>query len=84
MHGMIAAARTFTVCAHLWDAPSEFDFKVAWREKKQYIIQNLNFEEVLLNASPEDIDDFGKAFLVMIQGLDNAREWYYNHGSSLL
>jgi hypothetical protein len=80
IHGMIAAARSWTFGVHLWNALSEFDFKVAWREKRHFIIQNLDFEEVLSNASPGDVDDFGKSFLVMSQGLDEVKEWYYNQG----
>jgi hypothetical protein len=53
---------------------------VAWREKRHFIIQNLDFEEVLSNASPGDVDDLGKSFLVMSQGLDEVKEWYYNQG----
>ena len=83
MHGSLAAARSWTLGAYLWNAPSEFDFKVAWREKRHYIIQNLDFGEVLANASPDDVDDFSKSLMVMSQGLNEMREWYYNQGCNL-
>lgn len=80
IHGSIAAARYWTLSTDLWNAPSEFDFKVAWREKPHYIVQKFDFEEILINASPGDVDNFSKSFLVMSQGLDRTREWYYNRG----
>jgi hypothetical protein len=83
-HGMMVGARAWTLGAHLWNAPSEFDFKVAWTEKNHYIIRNLDFGEVLPQASPEHIDDFGKAFLVMTQGLDDVRQWYHKQGYKLV
>lgn len=84
MHAIYDSTLFWTLSAHLWDSPSEFDFKVAWREKKHFIIQNLGFSEVLLQASPEDIDDYGKAFLVMTQGPDDVKEWYYKRGCSFV
>lgn len=80
MRGVFAAARPWTFNAHLWNATSEFDFKVAWREKNHFMIRNLEFDEVLTQACPEDVEDFGKAFLVLIRGLDDIREWFYKKG----
>jgi hypothetical protein len=74
----------WAVGAPIWDAPSEFDFRVAWREKRRFIIRNLDMEEVLTNAVPEEVDGFGKIFLVSCNGLDEMREWFYERGGRLV
>ena len=61
-------SRAWMISAPLWNAPSEFDFKIAWKEKRRFAIHNLDFTEVLRDGHPEEIDDFGKMLMVASQG----------------
>lgn len=71
------------VSAHLWNAPSAFDFAVAWAERDHLIVHNLDFSSVLPNAQPDDLDIFGRMFLVTILGIDEARAWFHVRGAIL-
>ncbi|RDW87899.1 hypothetical protein BP5796_03593 [Coleophoma crateriformis] len=51
---------SFTASSRLWNAPSEFDFKIVFKERCYFVVQHLQFDELLRNASPSDINDFGK------------------------
>lgn len=69
--------------AHLWNAQSAFDFAVAWAEREHFVVHNLDLSSVLLNAQPDDLDMFGRMFLVTILGLDEARAWFHVRGAIL-
>ena len=69
--------------AHLWNAQSAFDFAVAWAEREHFVVHNLDFSSVLLNAQPDDLDMFGRMLLVTILGLDEARAWFHVRGAIL-
>jgi hypothetical protein len=81
-----AAARSqiWTLSAHLWNAPSAFDFGIAWQKRKHFEITNMNFAEVIQEAKPDDMDSLGKIFLVAYLGLDDAKWWFYERGDTLL
>jgi hypothetical protein len=74
----------WAICAPIWEAPSEFDFKIAWKEKRRFIIRNLDMKEVVRDAVPDEVDDFGKIFLVGCHGLDEVREWFHDRGGKLV
>jgi len=54
---------TFTLSRHLWTADSAANFYYAWRNKPQLCISKLKFDSVLKFLSPDDVCDFGLAFL---------------------
>ncbi|KAI3541628.1 hypothetical protein CSPX01_07436 [Colletotrichum filicis] len=75
--------QSWTMSAHLWKAPTVVDFAVAWKEKQHLVITKQGFEEALRDAAADDIDAFGKILLVSALGIEDARLWFYNRGSSL-
>ncbi|UQC90320.1 uncharacterized protein CLUP02_15850 [Colletotrichum lupini] len=75
--------QSWTMSAHLWKAPTVVDFAVAWKEKQHLVITSQGFEEALRDAAADDIDAFGKILLVSALGIEDARLWFYNRGSSL-
>ncbi|GAB0134587.1 hypothetical protein EsDP_00002952 [Epichloe bromicola] len=54
---------TYIASRHLWDANSSVDFFRAWREKPQFTITGLNFQEFWVYARPDDCDDFTRIML---------------------
>lgn len=72
-----------TLSAHLWKAANAFDFAIAWNEKNHFVIQELDFTDVLKNAQPDDLDAFGNMVLIGIKGIDDMRGWYHARGGTL-
>ncbi|RDW72866.1 hypothetical protein BP6252_06773 [Coleophoma cylindrospora] len=75
---------SFTTSSRLWNAPSELDFKIVFKDRCYFVVQHLEFDELLRHASPSDIDDFGKMVLVSCKGLEDIRTWFYDRGSTLV
>lgn len=73
----ISGDHAWYLSAHLWNAPSAFDFAVAWAERQHFIVHNLDFTFALMNAQPDDLDMFGRMLLVTILGMDEARAWFH-------
>lgn len=48
----------------LWEAPSSFDFSLAWRNKTHHIIQNFEFDNFLKIGNGDEVDDFSKLLMV--------------------
>jgi hypothetical protein len=71
---------TWTSSAHLWQAHAVFDFAVAWKEKRHFVVKDLDYTELLAEASPDDIDSFGRILLVAHMGIDDTRGWFYTRG----
>lgn len=78
----LARGHTVTLSAHLWRAGSAFDFAVAWNTKKHFVVRDLDFTEVLRDAQPDDVDEFGKTMLVGLQGVDDVKGWFYTRGGT--
>lgn len=55
----------WTVSRPLWEAPSSFEFFVAWKENPHFIVANFEVGGLLKNARGEDVDDFMKLMVVM-------------------
>ncbi|XPS96694.1 hypothetical protein M3J09_005953 [Ascochyta lentis] len=71
-----------TLSAHLWSASNAFGFAVAWNERPHFLVHNLDFTDVLKDAQPDDIDNFGKTMLVSLQGIDDVKGWFYMKGGT--
>jgi hypothetical protein len=74
---------TWTLSNHLWSASSVIEFAVALKEKKRFVVRDLNFSDVLANAVPADFDIMSKIVLVGKTGLDDAQAWFYINGGQL-
>jgi hypothetical protein len=59
--------------SHLWNASSSFDFAKAWNEKERLLVDNMDFDQLLSVAQPEDVDLFGRMLLVAKLGIDEVR-----------
>ncbi|KAJ5928566.1 hypothetical protein N7466_007522 [Penicillium verhagenii] len=81
--GKLGLHHSWYLSAHLWNAQSAFDFAVAWAEKPHFVVGNLDFTWVLATAQPEDLDTFGKMFLVTLLGIDKTRTWFHGRGAIL-
>lgn len=79
----LPVSQNWTLSAHLWEAQSAFDFGLAWREKKHFEIETFDFTEVLRDGGPNDFEAYGKLFLVLSLGLDEAKGWFHTRGGVL-
>jgi hypothetical protein len=72
-----------TISAHLWNAKSTLDYALAWNNKKYFIVKGLDFEKVLQDAMPEDLDIFTKIMIIGLRGEDDMEGWFYTRGGIL-
>lgn len=81
--GRLGLEHSWYLSGDLWSAISAFDFAVAWSEKQHHIVYNLDFEPILQNAQPNEVDLFGRMLLVTILGIDKAKAWFHIRGAIL-
>ncbi|KAK1573589.1 uncharacterized protein LY79DRAFT_525532 [Colletotrichum navitas] len=74
---------SWTLSAHLWEAPDVVAFAVAWGEKRHFVVTRECFSDVLKDAGADDVDAFGRILIVGAMGIDEARLWFHNRGGSL-
>jgi hypothetical protein len=79
----LAYGSKLTISAHLWNAKSALDYALAWNSKKYFIVKDLEFEEVMEHAMPEDIDTFSKMMMIGLRGEDDIKGWFHAKGSVL-
>jgi hypothetical protein len=79
----LAYGSKLTVSAHLWNAKSALDYALAWNSKKYFIVKDLDFEEVLQHAMPQDLDTFDKMMLIGLRGEDDIKGWFHTKGGVL-
>lgn len=70
--------------AHLWEAPTRYDFALAYAEKNRFVIKNLDFSEFLALGQPEDVDLLGKMALSTLMGNEKLRDWFFERGAMLM
>jgi hypothetical protein len=51
---------------------------VAWNEKPHFVMRDVNVDDVIANAQPEDVDVFGRMVLVGRMGIDEVKGWFYD------
>ncbi|KAF2653241.1 hypothetical protein K491DRAFT_603185 [Lophiostoma macrostomum CBS 122681] len=76
----LAVGHRITLSAYLWKATNAFDFAIAWREKKHFLVKEMDLTDLFETARPDDIDPFGKVLLTSIVGIDDMRGWYHTRG----
>ena len=81
--GHAALGTLLTASAHLWRARNVMDFATAWNERKHYVLQNVDFTDLIANGHADDLDEFGKSLLVAYMGADEAKGWLHAHGGAL-
>ncbi|KAL1847298.1 hypothetical protein Plec18170_008645 [Paecilomyces lecythidis] len=81
--GRLGLCHAWYLSSYLWNAQSAFDFAIAWREKRHFLVTDTNIGEVFLEAEPEYYETFGKILLVGFMGIDRAKAWFYSKGGIL-
>jgi hypothetical protein len=81
MDSLRIGSRLF-VSSQLWHAESAFEFALAWNQGKYIYIKDLDFEEVMRSAQPEDLDTFAKMIMVGLHGSDDAKGWFHTRGGT--
>ncbi|KAL4886859.1 hypothetical protein BJY04DRAFT_212830 [Aspergillus karnatakaensis] len=81
--GKLGLLHSWYASAYLWNAPTALDFALVWSEREHWIVRNANFEKMLTEASPGDVDVLGRMLLVTIHGVDKLKEWFVSRGSIL-
>ncbi|KAI9738304.1 MAG: hypothetical protein M1834_008802 [Cirrosporium novae-zelandiae] len=74
------ANSTWTASAHLWNAQTTFDFKIAWNNHPRFVVKDLNIKDFLENAKADDVDGYTKLIMVTCIGTDNVKEWLLEKG----
>ncbi|KAL4795169.1 hypothetical protein BDV19DRAFT_363743 [Aspergillus venezuelensis] len=81
--GKLGLLHSWYSSAYLWNAPSATEFALAWSEREHFIVRNVDFGQVLNEATPDDVDVFGRMLLVTSQGVKKVREWFWGRGAIL-
>ena len=74
---------TFTASAHLWQATDAVEFALAWGQRKHYVVANLGLVDILAEAEPDDIDQYGRIMLTAMLGVDEVKGWFISKGGRL-
>lgn len=69
--------------SHLWEAPTRYDFALAFAEKNRFVIKDLDFTEFLALGQPEDVDVLGKMALSALMGNQALQGWLFERGAML-
>lgn len=72
---------SLTVSGHLWDAGDAFEFAVAWRDKRHWVVREDEFLQIVRDAEADDIDAFGRILFTVLLGIDEAKAWFASKGS---
>jgi Fungal Zn(2)-Cys(6) binuclear cluster domain len=74
---------SWTLSAHLWNAENLFDFTIAWRNKRHFVVTDGVFSQALRDAEADDIEVFGRMLFTLLMGIDEAKAWFASKGGSL-
>ncbi|KAJ9137783.1 Regulator of drug sensitivity 1 [Coniochaeta hoffmannii] len=73
----------WTVSAHLWQARDAFEFALAWRDRRHFVVNNTSIKQVLIEAQGDDVEEFGKMILTTLMGIDETKGWLHSRGATL-
>ncbi|KAL4864745.1 hypothetical protein BDV12DRAFT_8603 [Aspergillus spectabilis] len=79
--GKLGLIHSWYASAYLWNAPTALDFALAWSEREHFIVRNVNFEKVLKEAMPGDVDCLGRMLMETSQGVERVRKWFLSKGA---
>jgi hypothetical protein len=66
---------TFTCGQGLWSARSAKDWMAFCRQRKVLYLKCIDGDELLANASPDDVDDFTHMVIIASFGLERFQQW---------
>ncbi|KAE8147342.1 hypothetical protein BDV25DRAFT_132164 [Aspergillus avenaceus] len=81
--GRLGLVHSFYFSARLWLAQDPVGFAEAWTMEDHFLVGELNFERVLVDAKASDVDAFGRMLLVTFMGIEQARTWFLVRGEVL-
>ncbi|ROT35603.1 hypothetical protein SODALDRAFT_328974 [Sodiomyces alkalinus F11] len=73
--GRFIHVHRWTASRHLWDAKSSVSFLSAWREKPQFVVENLFIQDLAKRARPEDVDSMALIALTAFLGVDEIKHF---------
>ncbi|KAH8807205.1 hypothetical protein F5884DRAFT_856786 [Xylogone sp. PMI_703] len=74
----------FTAQAALWNAPSAYSWKRAFRDKEHYPVTQMCFDDIISSGKSSDVEDLGLMMMVTYLGVDQVREWASQSGEELV
>ncbi|CRK26914.1 hypothetical protein BN1708_000700 [Verticillium longisporum] len=75
-----AAVHRWTSSKFLWEADSPLTFMTAWRERRQYIVQNFFVEELPKTMKAAELDSMTRLLLTSFIGVDEMEQWISTGG----
>ncbi|KAM0521785.1 hypothetical protein ACHAPE_002346 [Trichoderma viride] len=66
---------SFTAQSSLWDARTESDWNRHFRNGKTYFVSCMDFNDIILSGTQDDLDDLGMMKLVTYRGYDSVMAW---------
>jgi hypothetical protein len=75
---------SFTGQKSLWEAPTAQHWQKVCAEKSRLYVHQMDLEELLSNATLDNLDDMGMLMMVTCKGVDGVNEWIMRTGSTAL
>jgi hypothetical protein len=66
---------SFTAQAALWNAPSEYHWREAFKERNAFKVTIGDWDIVMEGVKPEDLEELGMMILASYKGMDITCEW---------
>jgi hypothetical protein len=64
----------------LWDSMSAYSWARAYKDSTAGVFVRTGDDRLLVNARPDDVDDFAVATLVLLHGLERVEQWVGDSG----
>lgn len=71
----LVSQMSFTAQSSLWDARTESDWNRRRRNGKTYFVSCMDFSDIILSGTQNDLDDLGMMMLVTYRGYDSVMAW---------
>ncbi|QYS97836.1 Zn(2)-C6 fungal-type domain-containing protein [Trichoderma simmonsii] len=71
----LVSQMSFTAQSSLWDARTESDWNRRRRNGKTYFVSCMDFSDIILSGTQDDLDDLGMMMLVTYRGYDSVMAW---------
>lgn len=65
----------FTAQTALWDAQSEHGWRTAYRERERLEVRMGTWDEDMVKATPDDLDEMGVIVMATYWGMERTEEW---------
>jgi hypothetical protein len=65
----------YTARTALWDASSEYHWRLEWTEKPHHEVWPSRWDSVMAHLKPEECDDVSVLLMVLMSGFDSTARW---------